>query len=719
MRPDQVPDHIRVWGSQVAHPEPGSQLGDHSRKRAAQGLDVGGAVGRDRFEGEGDADVPVGEGAHRGEDVARLQPARRARRARCNDDAQAVEGVDDALAVDIEGAERHDMGESLDRVTDDVDLSDSGRGGTDLVDEGPGRGRLGGACVNGLLPGLRGSERHRDPGVGGFAAVLGFPPRPGEVEAGARPHDQDTERGPGHRGGVTDEDVIAARGVQPSERRRAIDEKRKASVTAYRKKVLEGLDGADLAVGVLERDRSHRWTVSNGEPQRLGGETSPEVDGEGSAVGVGLVRLAQKNGLVDGGREHPGADTSTSVAQSGDPGAESMNSTGVEGDFVGAGTHRSSDALSRAVEKMSSLTTLPVKASRVGPARVEGREEGLAGGGMQRAAVGVQHACTVTPPVPEKFRVMHYCLYVFQQTTQEGATVPQHDHLTPRSRGLRMAIWAAVAVIAMATLSGCELGAAKDGFLPRGVTENAVRVRELWIGAWIALLVVGALVWGLILWCVVAYRRRRDDNELPVQLRYNVPLEILYTILPIFMIAVFFFYTARDQSALLDTKQTPDVTVNVVGKQWSWDFNYIEDNVHEVGTQAIMTGEPGAEETIPTMYLPVNERTEFVLTSRDVIHSFWVPQFLQKLDIIPGKVNKFQVVPTEEGTFKGKCAELCGAYHSHMLFNVKIVSRADFDAHVADLKSRGQTGLLGTDLNRGGSGLVPGEDQLLPKELRN
>ncbi|MFC7492060.1 MULTISPECIES: cytochrome c oxidase subunit II [unclassified Knoellia] len=308
---------------------------------------------------------------------------------------------------------------------------------------------------------------------------------------------------------------------------------------------------------------------------------------------------------------------------------------------------------------------------------------------------------------------------MFQQTKQEGAAVPQLDPFTPRTRGRRVATWAAVAAVAMLALSGCELGDVSDGFLPRGVTENAERVRSLWIGAWIAALLVGALVWGLILWCVVAYRRRRDDNELPVQLRYNVPLEILYTIVPIFMVAVFFFYTARDQSALLDTSKDPAVTVNVVGKQWSWDFNYVEGDVHETGTQAILTGEPGAEETIPTLYLPVGERVEFVLTARDVIHSFWVPQFLQKLDMIPGKVNKFQVVPTEEGTFRGKCAELCGAYHSQMLFNVKVVPRAEFDAHLADLESRGQTGMLGTDLNREGSGLVPGEDEKLPEELRN
>ena len=295
--------------------------------------------------------------------------------------------------------------------------------------------------------------------------------------------------------------------------------------------------------------------------------------------------------------------------------------------------------------------------------------------------------------------------------------MPQHDHINPRTRGRRLATWAVVTVLAMVALSGCELGELKDGYLPNGVTESSERVRTLWIGAWIALLVVGALVWGLIGWCVIAYRRRRDDNDLPVQLRYNVPLEILYTIVPIFMIAVFFFYTARDQTALLDTEQDPAVTVNVVGKQWAWDFNYLDADVHEIGTQAILTGEPGAEETIPTLYLPVGERVEFVLTARDVIHSFWVPQFLQKLDVIPGRVNKFQVVPTEEGTFKGKCAELCGAYHANMLFNVKVVPRAEFDAHMEDLKSQGQTGLLGPDLNR--ENFSPAEQEKLPEELRN
>ena len=280
----------------------------------------------------------------------------------------------------------------------------------------------------------------------------------------------------------------------------------------------------------------------------------------------------------------------------------------------------------------------------------------------------------------------------------------QHVLFPLRRPRRRLGPAALIGVLSVAFLSGCasdELrGTAATGWLPPAITEGGEIVTSLWIGAWIAALAVGVLVWGLTAWCVVAYRRKRDDNELPVQLRYHIPIEILYTVVPIFMVVVLFYYTARDESALVDTSKDPDVTINVVGKQWSWDFNYVEEDVHEVGAQAILTGEEGAPETVPTLYLPVNERVEFVLTARDVIHSFWVPAFLQKMDMIPGRVNSFQVVTTQEGTFRGKCAELCGAYHSHMLFNVKVVPRAEYEQHKADLRAAGQTGLLNNTLNR-------------------
>lgn len=286
-----------------------------------------------------------------------------------------------------------------------------------------------------------------------------------------------------------------------------------------------------------------------------------------------------------------------------------------------------------------------------------------------------------------------------------------HSLSPHRRRHRRPALLVATAGAAVLLLSGCGESVSR-GYLPRGVTENSDRVITLWNGSWIAALGVGVLVWGLTLWCVVAYRRKKTDTGLPEQLRYNVPIEILYTIVPLFMVAVLFFYTARDEAVLLDTSAEPDVTINVVGKQWSWDFNYVNEQTYESGTQAQLTGEPGVEETLPTLYLPVNKRVEFVLTARDVIHSFWVPQFLQKLDMIPGRVNRFQVVPTETGTFKGKCAELCGAYHSQMLFNVAVVEQAEYDAHIAELKAAGNEGQLSNELNR--ESLMDDEEQSVP-----
>jgi cytochrome c oxidase subunit 2 len=200
---------------------------------------------------------------------------------------------------------------------------------------------------------------------------------------------------------------------------------------------------------------------------------------------------------------------------------------------------------------------------------------------------------------------------------------------------------------------------------------------------------------------MIAYRRKKSDVGLPPQLRYNVPIEILYTVVPVFMVAVLFFYTARDESILLDVSQKPDVTVNVVAKQWSWDFNYVEADVYESGVQTELdkaTGEPLNAQ--PVLVLPVNKRIEFVLNARDVVHSFWIPAFLEKLDMLPGKTNKFQVTTTQEGTYQGKCAELCGAYHSQMLFQVAIVTQEQFDAHMKQLRAAGNIGALDNSLSR-------------------
>ena len=271
-------------------------------------------------------------------------------------------------------------------------------------------------------------------------------------------------------------------------------------------------------------------------------------------------------------------------------------------------------------------------------------------------------------------------------------------------------------VVLVATLAGGCSAEMQRGFLPGSesgeqVTNMTDRITTLWTGSWIAALVVGIITWGLILWCVAVYRKRKDDETLPVQLRYHVPLEIMYVILPILMIGVLFYYTERDTAAIEDISEDPDLVVQVIGKQWSWDFNYLDDEVWDSGQHVIDVGEPGNPDDLPTLYLPVDERVEIQLQSRDVIHSFWVPAFLYKKDMIPGRPNVFQVVPTAEGRYFGKCAEFCGEHHSGMLFNVEVVSREEYDARMEELREAGQTGVLGTDLdrlqNRGDDNAIP------------
>jgi cytochrome c oxidase subunit 2 len=146
----------------------------------------------------------------------------------------------------------------------------------------------------------------------------------------------------------------------------------------------------------------------------------------------------------------------------------------------------------------------------------------------------------------------------------------------------------------------------------------------------------------------------------------------------------------------------------VIAKQWSWDFNYVDANVYSSGVQSDFNGELGSEAKLPTLYLPVNKTVQVDLTARDVIHSFWVIDFLYKKDMFPGRTNHMYFTPQVEGTYKGKCAELCGEFHSMMLFNVKVVSQAEYDAQMAKLAAAGNVGQLDSKYDRNQN--LPGDN---------
>ncbi len=268
------------------------------------------------------------------------------------------------------------------------------------------------------------------------------------------------------------------------------------------------------------------------------------------------------------------------------------------------------------------------------------------------------------------------------------------------NRGLRRAV-IPIAIVLVVVLSGCVQQEAQ-GYLPGDaqVTDKTGRVIGLWTTSWIVLLAVGVVTWGLIIWAAIAYRRRKGQTGLPVQLRYNLPIEVFYTVVPLILVVGFFAFTTRDQTIIETPIEQPDVRIEVFGKRWSWDFNYVDENVYTAGVQAEAKADGQLDsENLPVLVLPVDRSVEIKLESRDVIHSFWVVDFLYKKDMIPGQSNYMYFTPTKTGVYQGKCAELCGEYHANMLFTVEVVSQKDYDAYIQSLRDAGLEGQLGPEYN--------------------
>ena len=265
-------------------------------------------------------------------------------------------------------------------------------------------------------------------------------------------------------------------------------------------------------------------------------------------------------------------------------------------------------------------------------------------------------------------------------------------------RRLRRLAMGGLMVATLVILSGCSAeqeGEIRRLAMPEGATLEAPFVQDLWMWSWLAAMVTGVLVWGLIAYVSVRYRRR-SETEIPVQTRYNLPIEIFYTIAPIMMVIVFFYFTLDTQKKVLHDDPNPDQTITVVGQQWSWTFNYNlgydEDAKTYESDGGEVVHEGGTTADRPTLWMVKDQSVEINLTSPDVIHSFWVPAFLFKMDVVPGRHNSFAITPTRLGTFDGRCAELCGVYHSRMLFDVKVVEQAEYDAHLQELAAQGNTG---------------------------
>lgn len=203
---------------------------------------------------------------------------------------------------------------------------------------------------------------------------------------------------------------------------------------------------------------------------------------------------------------------------------------------------------------------------------------------------------------------------------------------------------------------------------PPGATAQGRAVSALWgVFVWSAA-GVAAIVYALIFWSIARYRRRSD--RLPPQFTHNTALEIVYTTIPILIVAGLFVLTFRTEAYLdrVPSASDPAVTIDVTAFQWSWRFDYEGTGVSIIGTP----------DQAPQVMVPVGQTIRFVLTSPDVAHSFWVPGFLFKRDAIPGLTNRFDLDVQTPGTYLGECAEFCGLDHARMQFTVRAVPADEF-----------------------------------------
>ncbi len=204
----------------------------------------------------------------------------------------------------------------------------------------------------------------------------------------------------------------------------------------------------------------------------------------------------------------------------------------------------------------------------------------------------------------------------------------------------------------------------------RGATTQGHATFKLWQGSVIAALAVGALVLGLIMWAVFRYRKTSD--EIPKQTQYHLPLEIAYTVIPLIIVAVLFYFTVVTENQVDALPPHPAAVVKITAFQWGWRFHYLGHHVVVEGND--VTG------NVPELVLPVGQTVRVILVSNDVVHGFYVAAFDFSRYALPGVTNRFDLTVRHAGTYPGRCTQFCGLYHTEMLFTVKAVTPQQFQA---------------------------------------
>jgi cytochrome c oxidase subunit 2 len=226
--------------------------------------------------------------------------------------------------------------------------------------------------------------------------------------------------------------------------------------------------------------------------------------------------------------------------------------------------------------------------------------------------------------------------------------------------------WSRVALVLLPVLALLVAGCA-----PQAVTSQGREIADLYTIVFAVAVVIFLFVEGLLIWTILRYRRRPDQKELPAQTHGNNVLEVIWTVIPTAIVAVLFLMTWNTLNHVDKVDAQTDVRIRAVAQRFQWSFEYLSAD----GSQVLF------KQIAPEMAVPAGVTVHLSLHSPDVIHAFYVPQFLFKRDVVPGKENEFEFMVDASmagGTFRGQCAELCGTFHDAMQFTVKAMTPGDY-----------------------------------------
>jgi cytochrome c oxidase subunit 2 len=197
--------------------------------------------------------------------------------------------------------------------------------------------------------------------------------------------------------------------------------------------------------------------------------------------------------------------------------------------------------------------------------------------------------------------------------------------------------------------------------LPTSASAQATPIDWLWDIQMIVLSFLFSLIVVPMFYSLIVFRRRKGETGDGKHFEGNYKLEVAWTILPLFAVLTMAYLGAENLAEV--RRADPDaVTINVTGRQWSWSFEYPE--------YGVISDE---------LHLPVGKQVLLQMTSTDVIHSFWVPEFRVKQDLVPGRITELRITPTVTGSYKVSCAELCGTSHAFMVNSVFVEEQDGFD----------------------------------------